>query len=161
MLDTAQVLRPSLAGTVTFLPWEEAVHKNVGRSFSLEQRHSHGLVWMESLTSETSSSLSTMPVGPHNSIEKQVSHDDLVVVNNKANLSPDFTLKRQKDALPKWAFSTVKTAWNLKYAVHINHSYTFYTWQYVSRILSSFSGQPQCQSIYFLKSLCYLPLQVQ
>lgn len=63
---------------------------------------------MESLTSETSSSLSTMPVGPCNSTEKQVSHDGLVVVNNKANLFPDFTLKRQKDALPKWAFSTEK-----------------------------------------------------
>lgn len=76
--------------------------------------------------------------------EKQVSHDDLVVVNNKANLLPDFTLKRQKDALPKWAFSTAKTDWNLIYSVHINHSYIFHTWQYVSRIAPSFSGQPQC-----------------
>lgn len=152
MLGTAQVLRPSLAGTVTVVLWEQAVHRNMGRSFSLEQQHRNGLVWMESLTSETSSSLSAMPVGPCNSTEKQVSHDDLVVVN-KANLFPDFTLKRQKGALPKWAFSTVKTDWNPKYAVHINNSYTFYTWQYISRIVPSFSEQSQCWSIYFQKSL--------
>lgn len=67
MLGTAQVLRPPLAGTAGPSCYENKQStKNVGRSFSLEQRHSNGLVWMESLTSETSSSLSAMPVGPHN-----------------------------------------------------------------------------------------------
>ena len=153
MLGTAQVQRPSLAGTVTFLLWEQTAHKNVGRFFSLEQWHSNRLVCMESLTSETSFSLSTMPVGPHNFAEKQVSHGDLVVASNKPNLFQDFTLKIGKDALPKLAFSTVKPDWNLKYSVHMNHSYIFYTWQYVSRVVPSFSGPPQCWSFYFQKSL--------
>lgn len=77
--------------------------------FYLEQWPNNGLVCMEILTSETSFSLSAMPVGPHNFTEKQVSHADLVVVSDEPNLFQDFTLKIGKDALPKLDFSTGKT----------------------------------------------------
>lgn len=70
---------------LTFLLPEQEVHKVVNRCFSVEKWHSSQLAWMESLTSETSSSFSAMPVGPHNFTEKQVSRGDLVAVCNEQN----------------------------------------------------------------------------
>lgn len=43
--------------------------------------------------------------------------------------------------------------WNLKYSVHMNHSYIFYRWQYVSRIVPSFSGQPMLKLLFSKISL--------
>lgn len=93
---------------MTVLLGEQTVHKNADGLFYLEQWHHNGLVRMEILTSETSSSLSAMPVGPHNFTEKQVSHADSVVVSNERNLFQDFTLKIGEDVLPKLDFSTRK-----------------------------------------------------
>lgn len=94
MHDTAQVPMPSLAGALTFLLPEQTVHKAVSRCFSVEKWHSSGLAWMESLTPETSSSSSAMPVGPHNFTEKQVSRGDLVADCNEWNCLQDLNTRR-------------------------------------------------------------------